>query len=121
MLYREENALIRFYNSELLRIEPWGKNSLRVRCTPDGVLSGKERALTEKIDRQEAEITINEECGVIVNGKIRAEVDKNGKITIYNQHGEVMLKEALRLQPLKTPARFFKANLLGKYQLTMSF
>ena len=121
MLYREENALIRFYNSELLRIEPWGKNSLRVRCTPDGVLSGKERALTEKIDRQEAEITINEECGVIVNGKIRAEVDKNGKITIYNQHGEVMLKEALRLQPLKTPARFFKANLLGKYQLTLSF
>ena len=44
---KEENALIRFYNSEIVKIEPWGKNSLRVRATPDGRLSNKNRALLE--------------------------------------------------------------------------
>ncbi len=117
---QEENALIRFFNSELVRIEPWGKNSLRVRATPDGRLSGKSRALLE-INREKADIVINEDSASITNGNARAEIDKNGKITIYNGDGKIMLEEALRLQPLKTPARFFKANLLGKYQLTMSF
>ncbi|MBQ7353401.1 MAG: family 31 glucosidase [Clostridia bacterium] len=121
MLYTENNALIRFYNSEILKIEPWGESSLRVRCSPEGRLSNKDRALTEKIDKCSAKITINEDFGEIVNGKIRATVDKNGRVTIYNQRGEIMLDEALRLQPLKAPARFFKPNHLGKYQLTMSF
>ncbi len=117
---KEENALIRFFNSEIVRIEPWGKNSLRVRATPEGKLSGKNRALLD-INREKADIVINEESASITNGNAKAEIDKNGKITIYNKDGKIMLEEALRLQPLKIPARFFKANLLGKYQLTMSF
>ena len=129
---KEENALIRFFNSEIVKIEPWGKNSLRVRATPDGRLSSKNRALLD-INKEKAEITIEKkyevkdgekrehETAYIVNGNAKAEIDKNGKITVYNQRGEKILEEALRLQPLKTPARFFKANLLGNYQLTMSF
>ena len=121
MLYKENNSLIRFFNSEILKIEPWGKNSLRVRCSPEGRFSGKDRALTQNINKGNAKITIDEECGEIVNGNARATVDKNGKVTIYNQNGKIVLEEALRLQPLKTPARFFKPNRLGKHQLTMSF
>lgn len=129
---KEENALIRFFNSEIVRIEPWGKNSLRVRATPEGKLSGKNRALLD-IEKGKAEIEIKTsyeikdgeqreyETAYIVNGNAKAEIDRNGKITIYNQRNEKILEEMLRLQPLKTPARFFKANLLGKYQLTMSF
>ncbi len=117
---KKENALIRFFNSEIVRIEPWGKNSLRVRATPEGRFSNNNRALLD-INKEKAEIVIGEENAYIINGNAKAEIDKNGKITIYNQHGKIMLEEALRLQPLKTPARFFKANLLGKHQLTMSF
>lgn len=117
---KEENALIRFFNSEIVRIEPWGKNSLRVRATPDGRLSSKNRALLE-INKEKADIVINDDNASITNGNAKAEIDKNGKITIYNREGKIMLEEALMLKPLKIPARFFKANLLGKYQLTMSF
>ncbi|MBQ8162742.1 MAG: family 31 glucosidase [Clostridia bacterium] len=121
MLRQEENALVRFFNSELVRIEPWGKNALRVRVSPEGRLSGKNRALQEKIPDIKAEITVDGDFASIVNGNARATVDKNGKITFYNQKGRVMLEEALRLNPLKTPARFFKPQLMGKYQLTVSF
>ena len=44
----ENGALLRSFNSELVRIEPWGKNALRVRATPDARLSGKNRALLEQ-------------------------------------------------------------------------
>ncbi len=127
MKYREKNilrkngnALERFYNSELLRIEPWGENGLRLRCTPNSKLSGKNRALLE-LPKQEAEIVIDENEGSIVNGNAKATVDKNGKVTIYNQRGEVMLEENLELHPIKRPARLFKPRLCGSYELCASF
>ena len=54
---KEENALVRFFNSEIVRIEPWGKNSLRVRATPEGKFSNKNRALLD-INKEKAEIVI---------------------------------------------------------------
>lgn len=117
---KEENALIRFFNSELVRIEPYGKNGLRVRATPDGRLSKNNRALLD-IPAGTAKILISDEYAELTNGNATARIDKDGKITIVNQNNKVILEEALRLNPLKIPARHFKPNLLGKYQLTMSF
>ncbi|MBO5212522.1 MAG: family 31 glucosidase [Clostridia bacterium] len=117
---KKDNALERFFNSELVRIEPWGKNALRVRVSPDGRLSSENRALIEQ-ETVNATVEIDGESASIVNGNAKAIIDKNGKITFFNQNGRKVLEEALRLQPLKTPARFFKPQLMGKYQLTVSF
>ena len=120
ILRRNGNGLERYYNCELLRIEPWGKNGLRVRSTPNCTLSGKNRALIEQ-EEIVPEIYIDEQQGYIVNGNAKATINKDGKVTIYNQRGEIMLEEALELQPLKRPARFFKPSLCGSYELTMTF
>lgn len=120
MLYEREGALIRFYNNEIVKIEPWGKNAVRVRCSPEGKLSDKNWALLD-IDTPKAQITINGDSAELVNGNARVCVDKNGKISFYNQRGDLLLDEALRLNPLKRPARMFTPRLLGKYELTMSF
>ncbi len=127
MRYREKNiltkngnALERRYGAELLRIEPWGKNGLRVRATPQGRLSGKNRALLD-ISSPEAEIFIDGEKGYIVNGKAKAAIDKNGIITIYNQKGETLLEENAQLHPLKLHPRFFKPHLCGSYELSATF
>lgn len=120
MLYEREGALIRFYNNEIVKIEPWGKNAVRVRCSPEGKLSYKNWALLD-IDTPKAQITINGDSAELVNGNARVCVDKNGKISFYNQRGDLLLDEALRLNPLKRPARMFTPRLLGKYELTMSF
>ena len=120
MIYEKNGALVRFFNSELVQIEPFGKNGIRVRCSPNGRLSGEMRALLE-LPTPSAQITVGEDFGELVNGKVRACVDKNGMLSFYNQRGEALLTEALRLNPLKRPARMFKPQLLGKYELTMSF
>ncbi len=127
MRYREKNifrkngnALERFYNGELLRIEPWGKNGLRVRATPDFHLSGKNRALLE-IESQEAQVEFSDTRAQIINGNAKATVDKDGKVTIYNQRGEIMLEEDFQGQPLKRAGRFFEPRLCGSYKLTVTF
>ena len=122
MSFRNENtALIYEFNAEHVRIEAWGKNALRVRATPNHTLSGKNRALLCEKEEVIPTIEIEQESAYIENGKIRAEIDKNGKVTIKNYKGEILLDERLRLQPLKTPARFFKPRLCGSYELTLTF
>ena len=120
ILTKNGNALERRYGGELLRIEPWGKNGLRVRATPDGRLSGKNRALLDLPD-EESEIFIDGEKGYIKNGNAKATVDKNGRVTVYNQKGEVMLEEGDQLYPLKKLPRFFKPRLCGSYELSVTF
>lgn len=116
----ENGALLYTFNSELVKIEPWGENTLRVRATPDARFSGKDRALIKQQDVT-AKITACQDSATIQNGSIIATIDKNGKITIKNSKGEVLLDERLRLQPLRIPARFFKPRLCGSYELTMTF
>ena len=55
MSRRENNALLREYASETLVIEPWGKDSLRVRSTMGPVLDEEDWALlpVEKLRRAE--------------------------------------------------------------------
>ena len=120
ILTKNGSALERRYGGELLRIEPWGKNGLRVRATPDGRLSGKNRALLEQ-PAVESEIFIDGEKGYIKNGNAKATVDKNGRVTVYNQKGEVMLEEGDQLYPLKKLPRFFKPRLCGSYELSVTF
>lgn len=120
MLKVKDGGLERFYNGELLRIEPFGKNGLRVRATPDYALSGKMRALLD-LPTQDAEFYVDEDAGYIINGNAKATVDVDGKITIYNQKGEIMLEEDLQPQPIKRQARFFNPRLCGSYELTATF
>ena len=127
MKYREkkifsekDGGLERFYNGELLRIEPWGENALRVRCTPEFKLSGENRALTEQ-PKVKPEIVIDGVRASIVNGNVKATVDKDGKLVIYNKKGDILLEEDLHFQPLKRLARAFKPRLCGSYELTVTF
>ena len=45
---------------QTLWLEPWGKNSFRVRMTGEAVMDGNDWALTEKVEECQAEITVEE-------------------------------------------------------------
>ena len=120
MIYEQGGALIYFFNSEIVKIEPWGKNGLRVRCSPNGKICDKMGALLEG-EAPVAQIQIDGDTGSIKNGKASAHIDKNGKISFFNDKNEPLISEALRLVPLWRKARFFRPRLNGKHELTMSF
>ena len=75
-------------------------------------------------------IQVREDGGSIVNGNIRAELNLIGKLTFYNQRGEVLLEEYLRdrrdmfgstCSSLNVEAREFKPIIGGDYRLTARF
>lgn len=104
MRFQTKNGvLIAQANGETLRIEPWGKDSLRVRATMLPGFSGKDWALTEVPEKTEAKaeqfavdhLEIDGSMGKrtsasITNGKIRAVVNFAGVITFYKEDQEIL-------------------------------
>ena len=126
---RNGNALCYRYGAERLRIEPWGKNALRVRAWKQAEPDPQDWALLPQ-DGCDPVIEVREDGGSIVNGKIRAELNLIGKLTFYNQKGEVLLEEYLRdrrdmfgstCSSLNVEAREFKPIIGGDYRLTARF
>ena len=126
---RNGNALCYRYGAERLRIEPWGENALRVRAWKQAEPDPQDWALLPQ-DGCDPVIEVREDGGSIVNGNIRAELNLIGKLTFYNQRGEVLLEEYLRdrrdmfgstCSSLNVEAREFKPIIGGDYRLTARF
>ncbi len=94
MLRKENNRLIREFDSEQIWIEPWGANSLRVRVTKASrmPMPEEEWALLPPAPQAPA-ITVQDGEASITNGKITARLTAAGKIVFLNQRGEVLLEE----------------------------
>ena len=108
---REDNRLTFRKGTETVWIEPWGKDSLRVRATRRKEMSGRDWALMEPVEAAECEIEIRTidateswyrdrpdrwktaETARITNGKIAAEVDEEGWITFVNSDGKILTRE----------------------------
>lgn len=129
MLKEQNGKLIFHYDAEELWIEPWGINALRVRATKDAQMPPENWALTFR-GEDSAKISVTEQGGEIVNGKIRATVSKLGKLMVYSSDGNLLLEEYSRnrrdvLDPkcsaIEVEAREFKPIPGGDYHLTMRF
>ena len=124
------NALCYRYQAERLIIEPWGKNSLRVRASKLAEMPSEDWALLPLVQACQPEIIVREDGGEITNGKIKAKINLIGKLSFYNQKGELLLEEYVRTRKdmfgdtcssLEVEAREFKPIIGGDYRLTMRF
>ena len=136
-------VLIARNGGEMLRIEPWGKNSLRVRATMLPELSNQDWALTETPESSHAEVECHEvdhwvgdgtidkrESASITNGRICAVVNFAGIITFYRD-GKQFLREYYRSYDgtlsresrcLKTVNREWKGIIGGsEFSLNLKF
>ena len=129
MITKAENRLVFHYDAEELWIEPWGKNSLRIRSTKQCQMPENDWAL-QHVEDTASEILFTGTGAIIKNGKIRAELSDLGKLIIYNQKNEVLLEEYWRdrknfhdpkCSAIEVEAREFRPNIGGDYHLTMRF
>ncbi len=109
MQFKEENgALIARQNGETLRIEAWGKDSLRVRATRLPSFTEQDWALTEDPGACRAAVEIGEadhwvgdgtmdkrQIASVTNGRIRAVVNFRGVMVFYRD-GKPFLQEYFR-------------------------
>ncbi len=105
----DSGALVCCNNGEILRIEAWGKDSLRVRSTMLGKFTGKNWALSEtpaktkpsvkieSVDHWAGDGTIDKrEMATITNGRIKAVVNFVGIISFYKDD-KLILREYFRM------------------------
>ncbi len=127
--YEQNNKLFYQYANELVRIEPWGKDSVRIRATKQGKLPDENWALNE-MPEIIPQINIDEgKAATLTNGKITVRINIRGKISAYNQKGELLLLEYLRVCkdpdgvycPLKLDAREYKPIIGGDYKIKVRF
>lgn len=109
MKFENDNgALVCRRLGETLRIEPWGKDSLRVRAAMQPTFTGNDWALTETTENCGAQITIEEEdhwvgdgtidkkeIAAITNGRLKAVVNFAGVISFYRDN-RLILREYFR-------------------------
>ena len=99
MFDREKSSLVREYAGEKLIIEPWGKDSLRVRSTMRPAFEDEDWALLPRERAEEPEISIRGDGSAsITHGRITARVDPRGQIAFLNQKGEILLEEFMRVR-----------------------
>ena len=137
------DALIARHGGEALRIEAWGKDSLRVRAVMYDAWTGRDWALTEKPEQTACRITTGKEdfqvgdgtisqvpCAEIINGRIRATVNFAGVICFYRDE-RLVLREYYRSyggtltktsRCLKITNREWKGRTgASEYRLTVRF
>ena len=139
---QDHGALVCRRQGETLRIEPWGKDSLRVRATMYPRFQGQDWALTEQPEAAEAEIAVGTEpwregdgsisrnpCAQITNGRISAKFNKSGVLTLFRD-GKPFLHEQYRFYDglvtreshcQKKLAREWVPYVGGDYKLSVRF
>ena len=117
---REGHRLVWSMHQETVQIEPWGKDSLRVRATPGPRLLEQDWALLA-LPPQEPEIAIGEERATIRNGRLQAEIDHEGRLRFFKAPGgEEILAEEWFWPPLWT-GRSYRAVDGGLYRIEVRF
>lgn len=115
------------YDAEILRIEPWGTNAVRVRATKSASLTDENYALLPLCGLTRP---VTEECEDgfrFSTGKITVTVSREGRLTVRNAKGKTICKEYWRnrrnvtaadCSALEVEGREFKPNIGGHYHLT---
>lgn len=89
------------YDDELLIVEPWGKNSVRVRAFPDQHYVEHNNALLPMKQNIDCSVKHNGNSAVLINGKIKVKLDHRNRLIFYNQDDDIILKEFIRLRAVK--------------------
>ncbi len=96
-------------NGEMLKVEPWGRDAVRVRATTLRAYPDMPGALLDAPAGTGASAKMDGEKGVLVNGLLRAELWPDGTLHFFNAlSGAALLEEP---EPIfnRPPARWFRS------------
>ncbi len=120
--YRQENTLLWSKEHETLQIEPWGRDSLRVRSTVNASIGKSMVNVLLPPAQTDAHISIAEQGASITNGAITARVSPDGLLRfIKTDTNSELLAEAQPTRASRIPARSFKALHSDLYHLEARF
>jgi alpha-D-xyloside xylohydrolase len=107
---QQKNMLLWEQNHEMMQIEPWGRDSLRVRATISTGIRDDLLSVLLPPAETDAQITIGAEGATIRNGALTASISPEGLIRFSNTaNGTELLAEEQPVHATRLPPRSFKA------------
>src|SRR5438094_1756884 len=107
---QQQNRLLWERNHETVQIEPWGRDSLRVRSTISAGIRDDLLSVLLPPAETQTQITIGPEGATIRNGAISASVSPEGIIRFSNTASNTeLLAEEPPVRATRLPPRSFKA------------
>ncbi len=105
---KKTNSLFCSLDNEIIEIEPWGRNGLRVRCTQSGEIKQDWISALINPGDYQAELEIHSNGASIRNGEMKAVISSKGEISFNNGNdGKELLKEK-PVHFISIPARAYK-------------
>ena len=104
---KNQNSLFCYLDYEVLKIEPWGRDSIRVRATRLNAI--KEDWISALLEQGEylAEIEIHEAAASLRNGTLLVNVSARGELTFINALTDLELLKEKPIHALSLPARHY--------------
>ncbi len=119
---QHDNSLFWEGQHEIVRIEPWGRDSVRVRSTLDASIHDDVVSALLAPEPTEARITIDEQGSTLVNGALTVLVSPGGHMRfVRSADGSELLAEIERRHSTRIPARLFKTQPGSLYHLEACF
>ena len=101
---QHNNTLIWKLGQETIQLEPWGRDSLRIRGTTNRSIHNDLPGALLETPLLRSEIKIESEWATIRNGRISAHISDKGTICFLNNvSGEEVLAEKSQIPPAKKP------------------
>jgi alpha-D-xyloside xylohydrolase len=106
---RAGNRVLWRCKEQILWVEPWGKDSIRVRATTLSEMPLRDWSLLRP-KKSPVKISIGEDSARLVNGKLTATVDaKSGRVRFFKTGGKTPLCEEIFARTNYPPSRAFKS------------
>jgi alpha-D-xyloside xylohydrolase len=117
----EDDALVWKKGNETLRIQPWGRDGLRVQSTMLPEFRDDLPHALLNIDNPKPEIEIGKELTSITNGKTRATVTNEGQIRYFKTGTDEILTEEPPPHLLNPDARLYKPIANDSFRVEARF
>lgn len=98
-----DDHLLWQYDDHILRIDAWGENSLRVRATKGARIDTAQDWALLPPGRSALKFEPHENGYRVSNGRISANIDYQGRLAFFNQHGQCLLEELWRQRDVGEP------------------
>ena len=116
---QEKTRLIWTGKGEVVWIEPYGKNIIRVRASKNLRIEPNDWTLLPK-GHDSSRIEIHSDQAILTNGEISATISNAGQLYFRNAREEILIEE-LWNEEVAIPAREYKHRLSDSYQISQYF
>ncbi len=109
------------FDLEILKIEPWGRNGIRIRAAKSTPFREEETGALQNPGEYPADIDVRKDGAELRNGAVAVKIGPRGELSFWNAESGVELLREKPIHDLSIPARHFRELPGGLSRIEVCF